>query len=356
MAWIQSGALAAGDRLPVEDKLAQQFGVSRQTVRQAVGELVQGGLLARKQGSGTYYLGDQPAVVTRERSRIVGVVTTYISDYIFPHIIRGIEERLSANGYSPLLYSTQNNLAKERKALENVLHRGVDALIVEATKSAYPNTNLDLYHALAAQGIPVIMIHATYPDLPAPLIEVDDAQGGYLATAHLVEQGHRRIGAVLKLDDRQGLRRMEGFMKALGQAQLVFHAEYMAFYTTEERQVIAESYADRILHLPPDQRPSAVFCYNDEIATDLVKFLREREITVPDQVSVVGFDDAPMAERGYPALTTVAHPKFDMGVRAADLVLQVLNHGIPAGFVHTYTPTVVVRASTMSVLETGVRA
>gem|GEM_PF-3797167 len=210
LTWITEGRLLPGDKLPIEDELAETFVVSRQTVRQAVGELVTEGIMQRKQGSGTYFQG-MPAPV-REKTdtarHIIGIVTTYISDYIFPSIIRGIEERLSTDGYSPLLFSTQNDSLTERRALKSILAHGVEGVIVEPTKSAVPNYNADLYTELKQRCIPVVLLHARYDDLPAPVIGVDDLHGAVLATRHLLEQGHKRIGAIMKIDDKQGVLRL----------------------------------------------------------------------------------------------------------------------------------------------------
>lgn len=327
-AWMDSGEIRSGDKLPVETELSQKFGVSRQTVRQAVGELVLEGLLERKQGSGTYVRVPQPqngaGDAAQAGARIVGVITTYISDYIFPHIIRGIEERLRAQDYSPLLFSTQNDQTKERQALESLQGSPAAAVIVEPTKSALPNPNLDLYAALKERGIPVVMMHAGYDEWDAPVIRIDDRAGARLAVEHLAKLGHRRLGALLKSDDKQGLYRLQGLLEGIVQESLTLDADWLRFFSTETRDAAGALYAQRLVKTPPAERPTAVFCYNDAIASDLIRHLRDSGIRVPESVSVVGFDDSSLAVAAYPMLTTVEHPKFDMGVKLADLILQML--------------------------------
>ena len=348
LSWVQSGTISPGDKIPIEADLATQFSASRQTIRQAVGELVQRGFLERIQGSGTYCIGQPTPVANQSASGIVGVMTTYISDYIFPHIIRGIEERLSENGYSPLLFTTQNDVSRERKALKDILSKGVDGIIAEATKSAYTNPNMDLFHQLEAQGIPVVMLHATYPNLHMPVIEVDDRQGAYLAVRHLIELGHQQIGVIMKMDDRQGLRRMEGFLLALNESGYTYDSDHIAFFTTEQQTTIATNYVQSLQQMAPERRPTAVFCYNDSIATYLLTALREHDLSVPEELSVVGFDDAPMAAQSYPPLTTVEHPKHAMGTYAGDLILQMIRREPVTQRVFTYTPKLVVRSSVRS--------
>jgi len=355
LSWITEGRIIPGDKLPVEDELAETFVVSRQTVRQAVGELVTEGILQRKQGNGTYFQGmPMPAPVQEKINpsrHIIGIVTTYISDYIFPSIIRGIEERLSADGYSPLLFSTQNDSLTERRALKTILARGVEGVIVEPTKSAIPNYNADLYKELKQSCIPVVLLHARYDDLHAPVIGMDDLHGAVLATRHLLERGHKRIGAIMKIDDKQGVPRLEGFLKAGG----TFSHELISFYTTESRYRVSEHYVERLTQMAPVDRPTALFCYNDAIATDIIVKLRERGLSIPEDISIVGFDDSQLATIGYPPLTTVAHPKSLMGIRAADTILQLIDQsGLAVQEIadFLYTPSLIVRDSTRFLHET----
>ncbi len=342
---IESGSIHPGDKLPIEADLAHEFSASRQTIRQAIGELVQRGILERIQGSGTYYIGEPEKPSNQPASGIIGVITTYISDYIFPDIIRGIEERLSEEGYSPLLFTTQNDISKERKALEDILAKGVDGVIAEATKSAYPNANVDLLNRIQSLGIPVVMLHASYPDLPMPVIEVDDRQGAYEAVHYLTELGHRRIGAVMKMDDRQGLRRMEGFLLAHNQVGCTYDANHIAFYTTEQRSSIAESYAKNLASMEMEHRPTAVFCYNDQIAAQLLTALRLFHLSVPEDLSIIGFDDANVAAQCYPPLTTVEHPKHAMGTLASDWVIQLIRKNPIVEQSYNFIPHLVKRSS-----------
>lgn len=104
---IERGVYADGDRLPSENEMAGQYGLSRQTVRQALDLLEAEGVLSRRRGSGTYVEQVQPKAPA---THSIGVVTSYIGDYIFPDIIRGIEAKLAENGYRTLLFSTQNRV------------------------------------------------------------------------------------------------------------------------------------------------------------------------------------------------------------------------------------------------------
>lgn len=139
---IQNEIYVSGQKLPSGNELAASTGYSRQTVRQAIGVLEKGGLVDRVQGSGTYV---RTAIPHCKPTHNIAVVTTYIGEYIFPAILQGVDQVLSQNGYSPLLSATRNRVDNERKILTELLHKPIDGLIVEGTKTALPNPNIDLY-------------------------------------------------------------------------------------------------------------------------------------------------------------------------------------------------------------------
>ncbi|TVY00309.1 GntR family transcriptional regulator [Paenibacillus cremeus] len=150
----------AVDLLPTEHDIAQRFQMSRQTVRQALGALEQEGLISRMQGKGTYVSepSGQTQAAEAEPSEIktIGVLTTYISDYIFPHIVRGIESELRRHGYRLALSSTDNEKEHERESLEMLLREPLSGLIIEPTSSAaLGNPNFSYYASLDYKNAPV---------------------------------------------------------------------------------------------------------------------------------------------------------------------------------------------------------
>lgn len=168
--------------IPSEFKLQEIYDVSRHTIRQAIAVLVNEGYLRKEKGSGTYVDDSYKKEKTPlNRTKTIGVITTYLSDYIFPSIIRGIENELRESGYSLLLASTNNDHELEKECLKKMIAYGVDGLIVEPTKSNQYNPNLALYVALREQGIPMVMINAAYEELNASYICLDDVKVGFMA-------------------------------------------------------------------------------------------------------------------------------------------------------------------------------
>ena len=227
---INRGIYQSGQKIPGENELAEKYDMSRQTVRQALSLLEQESLIERRQGSGTYVRENAPR---RKRSWNVGVMATYISEYIFPSILRGIESELSEEGFFPLLSATKNRVDSERKILEDYIEKQIDGLIVEGTKSALPNPNLPLYEKLQDMGIPVVFFNGYYPALTNTVsVTTDDRQGGFDAVSYLVQKGHRKIGGIFKGDDMQGLERYAGYMKGLLENGLPLQDECCLLYTS----------------------------------------------------------------------------------------------------------------------------
>ncbi|MCL6441929.1 MAG: GntR family transcriptional regulator [Alicyclobacillus sp.] len=334
---VIDGTIKPGDQIPTENELAEMYGVSRQTVRQAITELVHERLLIRQQGKGTFvatypYSSGEDDPSSPADTHIIGVITTYLSDYIFPSIIRGIESELSEHGYSILLFSTHNTFHQEARALETVMKKHVDGLIVEPTKSTLPNPNLHMYFRLLEKSIPLVTMHTSFQELGTPCVRIDDAQGALLITEHLIEHGHTRIGGIFKSDDLQGRYRLNGFMRGLHSHGLTVPSEFVSLYTTEQRNDVAKRYATLLTSTAAHIRPTAVACYNDEIAIQLIKHLKAGGLRVPDDIAVAGFDDSQIAETAEVGLTSIRHPKFDMGVKAAQLVLEsIRNRGKAPG-------------------------
>ncbi len=347
LSWLQEGKLEASSQLPSEHEIAGMFGMSRQTVRQALGEMEKEGWLYRIQGKGTFVSDPVNQAVTRGSRELasIGMLTTHISDYIFPHIVRGAEAELRGKGYSLLLSSTENDKNKERDNLQMMLDQPLSGLIVEPTKSALGNPNLSYYLSLQLRQIPFLMINARYPELNCPCVYVDDESGGFMAAEHLIELGHRHIAGFFKTDDLQGVNRLKGYMRAHENQGLSVMPDFVVLYSTEEKTT--KPFETALELLRREDRPTAFVCYNDELAVLLLEAIRQVGLSVPEQLSIVGFDDSFLATATEVKLTTLTHPKLEMGVRAAEQLTAMIKHG-PGWQAEDvrYTPELIVRQST----------
>lgn len=320
---ILSGDYSMGEQIPTESVMQETYGVSRHTVRKAILELSNEGFLRSEKGSGTYVSNQyQSKSSGASANKTIGVITTYISDYIFPSIIRGIESRLNKDNYSLLLASTNNDVEQEKKALEMMLSYGVDGLIVEPTKSNLYNPNISYYLSFKEQDVPFTMINAYYEELDVPFFCLDDVQSSYLATNELISKGHTQIGLIAKMDDLQGKYRMKGYIKALGEAKLRFQPEHILSFNTETK---LDLYANLKEFLTENQdEMTALVCYNDEVGLEVVNVCRQLGISIPDKFSIIGQDNSYIAKNATINLTTLTHPQEQMGHDAADWIIKKL--------------------------------
>ena len=317
---IQQKQLKFGDRIFSENELAEKFNISRHTVRQAIGELVNEGWLYRIHGKGTF-VGNGP-YEKWEKMHAIGVITTYLNDYIFPAIIRGINSVLLEHGYNMLLSCTYNQHQMERLCLENLKNHRIAGLIVEPTKSALPNPNLDLYQELKKKNIPILFIHGCYEDFDCSYVVEDDVWAGYIATRHLIELGHTRIGGVFKKDDIQGHYRFAGFKKAHEEAGLEVLPSRVLWFDTEQAINFESSMRKQLVDFIP--QCSGIVCYNDQMAIKILDVLRGMDLSVPEDISLVSFDDSQLAVASEVKLTTVAHPQERLGQQAATALIDMI--------------------------------
>lgn len=345
---IENKDYTLGSKIPSEAELRQEYDVSRHTIRQAISELVNDGYLVKQQGSGTFVSDNYKNKQVGNGNKTIGVITTYLSDYIFPSIIRGIEEELSKHNYSLMLSSTRNNVENERKSLESMLDQNVDGLIVEPTKSNLMNPNLNYYLNLSEKPTPLIMLNASYEELDLPMVALDDVKAGKIATEHLIELGHTDIGIITKSDDLQGKNRLKGYIKALYDAKLTFSNEFIMRYDTEAKSNLPSLI--RIM-LKNDSIPTAFVCYNDEIAVMLIQELNAAGINCPDDVSVVSHDNS-FYSTTLPSvkLTSVDHPKEKLGIQAAKSIVRAVQEGVRIES-HIFEPELIIRESTKAIVQ-----
>ncbi|MGT2666051.1 substrate-binding domain-containing protein [Streptococcus rifensis] len=316
---IKNQEYPTGSMIPPESKLREIYQVSRYTIRQAIGVLVDKGYLRAEKGAGTYVL-DPDVPLAQKATKTIGVMTTYLSDYIFPTIIESIEEVLRSKGYALLLSATHNDPIQEEACLQAMIAQGVDGLLIEPTSSNLYNANIAYYAKLKESGLPILFLNAYYDMLDIPYVSLDDSKAGEVATHYLIENGHTDIGLLTKLDDLQGKLRMKGYVRAHEAENMAFRAENIATFTTKDQKEVVKAYADALV--TSDSAPTAVVCYNDEVASQLIRQLQKHHYTVPKDLSIVSHDNSYLAK--VYQLTSVIHPQRQLGKYAAEQLIQCI--------------------------------
>jgi LacI family transcriptional regulator len=271
------------------------------------------------------------------RSFTIGMLIPDITNPFFPPIVRGAEDCLAESGYTLVLANTDNDEAKERRHLAGMLERQVDGLLLAMARRRDP-----LVEELRNGPAPVVLVNRTIDRGGVSAVIPDDHAGMTLAVEHLYQLGHRRIAHVAgPADTSTGARRAAGFAAAA--KQLGLRAEQVAQATAFAEAAGRE--AARSL-LTGRSRPTAIVAANDLIALGSIEAGEEAGLRCPDELSVVGFNDMPFVDRFRPALTTVRIPEYEIGRRAARLLLARIEQPDDRPETILIAPELIVRDST----------
>jgi LacI family transcriptional regulator len=336
--------------------VARRAGVHAGTASRALNEATRSlvkGETAERVASAAAELGYRPDYLARSfktrRTLSVGIVIPDINNPLFPPMVRGIEDRLLAAGYVALLANTENDPEREELIVDQLLARRMDGLVL-ATAKRYDPRLADLQR----HGIELVLANRVSDDPALPSVAVDDLAGSCMVVEHVAALGHRLVAHVAGPQSvSTGKGRYAGFLVAMARCGLEVPEERVAFadsFSIEEGQRRALQLLSR------DPRPTAVVAANDMLALGCYTALAELGLSCPGDVSVTGFNDMPFMDRLNPPLTTVRVPQYELGWKAAELLLERIAHpGSPPKSIRL-GPKLVVRGSTGRAPAVGERA
>jgi len=281
------------------------------------------------------------ATLRTKRSRIVGVVLPDIANPVFPPILRGIEDELAKKGFIPLIANAEGGKERQRFVIDQMVGRQVDGLILATSGRKDPI----LEHCLE-ERIPVVVVNRSEDSGRASCVVSDNQLAMLLAVTHLVSLGHTSIAHVAGPSDLStGYERRLGFLEAIRQQGLkktpcpVIESKA---YAREEGRAACDTLLERY------PGTTAIVAANDLLALGCYDAIRARGLRCPQDVSVVGHNDMPLMDSVAPSMTTVHVPLYEMGVRAATLMLENLEGGSTAQVNIVLRPELVVRESTIA--------
>lgn len=277
----------------------------------------------------------------RQRTMTIGVLIPSFGNPIYGDLIHGINAELEPHGYQGLMIETPDGSNRLRSALETLRGRRVDGIICATSRSE----DRQVLHELVSSGMPVVLTLRWLAGLRIARVVNDDRLGGFLAGQHLVSLGHRRMVEVPGSEDIETFAdRSRGFRDGLAAAGLVpikHGAQTTTPDVSEGRRVMAMLLASGVM-----EDATAVFAQNDLLAIGAIEALRAVGLRCPEDVSVMGFNDSPLVDHLDPALSTIAMPMVEMGVRAGREILRAVNGHDTEHDVVTVRPALVARAST----------
>jgi len=253
--------------------------------------------------------------LSRGKTMVIGALVPYFTNPSVVRRLQGIISVVTSSVYDLILFDVES--AERRDVyLINVLRRQmVDGLLIISLTP----TDADAEHVRASE-LPTVLVDAYHPDLSR--VVVDNVAGGYVATKHLIELGHRRIAYISDfLNDpfNSPVRdRYKGYRQALEEAEIAFRPEY--HLQGEHGRFQARTMTDTLLDMP--EPPTAIFAYSDTQAIGVIEAATERGVKIPEQLSVIGFDNIEAAE--YLHITTIRQALYESGVCGCELLLQVM--------------------------------
>ncbi len=274
------------------------------------------------------------------KSNMIGLLVPDLGTGYIGEIIRGIDTELSLSDIDLILYTTHRTAAKEANYVADLARGMVDGLLL-----VLPRSPVDYIATLTQHDFPFVLIDHQGTGENCPAVGATNWQGAYTATEYLISLGHRRIGFITgSMDLGCAEDRLKGYRSAL-----------RTYHIPEARELVYEGtffqsdgYAGACALLDLDDPPTAIFASNDVMAMGVMDAVRNRELRIPDDISVIGFDNIPQSAMVYPPLTTVQQPLEQMGRVAAQMLLGILNN-VEKDTSRIQLPTeLIIRSSTSS--------
>lgn len=364
---IIDGDILLDEKLMSENEIVRKYSVSRQPVIQAFRDLEKEGWIYRIQGKGSF------CARREKRHKNVGIIINGNDNYILPQIISGITAELSSSEYYGIIKNVKYSSRDEKESILEMIHMGVDGIIISPQhEQVVRGRSSEIFSAIINNNIPFLLIDSSDEKKELPFLLPDDLKGGGLAAEHLIELGHRNIMLFSPVKGSVSDNRKKGFEEALLRNGLSIHEDYYVtdlkeddknisaddFWslTSESGSTVSARNIDitqntyfhhikRVLSCHPEI--TAAFCYNDIYASLMIDILKDLGKKVPEDFSVVGFDDSIISVSKDTQITTIAHPKFNYGVRAVEIVLGMIEGVIPRDHQEYMSVDLVERASTM---------
>jgi GntR family transcriptional regulator of arabinose operon len=336
--WLQeefeAGRIAIGDRLPSENELCERFGASRPSVRLATARLAHEGLARTERGRGTYRL--PPRIVD---TRDAAIVLPHLTTYIYPEIMTAASRALGVRGYQTLFDCSDGDSAVETTILERLKERRPAALALspiqrEPRTDAAAERTLALLRDIRSAGTAVLLLDNTLGEGSFSSITIDDYGAGRRAAEYLLDRGFAAPAIAWATHHAPFHERRRGFAEALAARGRNLSAD-TELRLTAPSETGAEHLEAFIAGLAgmSGAEGSAVFCTNDEIALALRAAAIARGFRIPEDLSLVGFDDSPLARLAEISLTSFAYPSRYIGERAATILIEMVEGN--TGFART---------------------
>lgn len=253
-----------------------------------------------------------------KHTRTFGMLVTTSTNPFFAEVVKGVERRCYEQGYNLLLCNTEGDLQRLRFNIDMLLQKKVDGLFLMSDEIVSQNLDIFARH----KAVPTVVMDCAETSFPSDKILDNSQQGGYLATKHLISKGHRKIGCITGTSNHPAaVKRLAGYRQAMQEAKLTINDNWLAsgeFECEGGKQAFETILAN-------GDMPTALFVGNDMMAMGVINTAHKQGISVPDDLSVIGYDDIKLAKFITPSLTTIHQAKFNLGRQAFDTLIDKIH-------------------------------
>lgn len=330
---IYDVAEEAGVSIATVSKVINNIGSMRDTTRTRVKD-------AMKQLN--YHPSMMASALTGKGTKTLGLLVPDISNPFFSEMARTIEDRAHECGMSVIICSTYDDIEKEEKYVELLQRQQVDGFMIASTFK-----NKKLLKDLRKKGTPLVMLTQDNDGVDVPSVSVDDFKGGYEATSYLISLGHKNIAIIAEYQNSSSLR-IYGYREAHSINSLTCSEENIYKITASLQN--AKYIFNEIM--AKDNIPTAIFACNDLIAIGIIQGAREIGLSVPEDLSVIGYDNTILATTTVPELTTIAQPVTDIGKRVVDVIIEEIKEKSQVNERILFNPKLIVRGTTAQAINT----
>lgn len=280
------------------------------------------------------------AAMINKQTSTFGLIIPDIKNIFYADVTRAVEDAANQHGFNVILCNTDNDLNKEAEYINFLMQKGIDGIIFSTPEIKDRNIKEVIK---SRPDLPIVILGSKVVGVQVDEVLVDNFEGAYDATIHLLELGHKKIGFLAGQPDSYAtIERQKGYEAALEEYQVPLDSEDIVL----DEFKVGSGYLKGKEMLLKKNRPTAIFAGNDAIAVGVYKAARELNIQIPEELSIVGFDDSQYAQIVYPPLTTVRTPVFEMGEKAIELGILLSKKNKKFKETITFQPELIVREST----------
>ncbi|MFA0441388.1 transcriptional repressor PurR [Vibrio sp. 10N.286.49.C2] len=272
------------------------------------------------------------------RTRTIGMLVTTSTNPFFGEVVKGVERSCYHENYNLILCNTEGDTERMLSSIDTLMQKRVDGLILMC--STLEGEKIDIFDKYPST--PVVVMDWGPIHFESDKIQDNSFLGGYLATKHLIDSGHTEIGCITgPLDRHQAQMRFEGYKKAIEEANIVENPNWIV-----EADFECEGGAQALdILMERGPLPTSLFVCNDMMAMGVINVADQRNISIPEQLSLIGYDDIHIAKFMTPALTTIHQPKYRLGKVAVETLLDKIEKRVQQAGLIQLEPTLVVRQS-----------